>query len=190
MLNDAFNYVGQEGVDGDYAEFGVFEGRLVTAAWEAIERYGLGQTSIHAYDSFEGLPPVHGVDEGGPFSKGQFRSPRGVFDAETRNIPAERLTVTEGLFDASLPRADKHRIAVAWVDCDLYESTVPVLDFLTTQLQDGSVLVFDDWFCFHGRPDRGEQRACREWLDANPEISLVPYRDFHWAGRSFLVNRD
>jgi hypothetical protein len=113
-----------------------------------------------------------------------------VFDAETRKIPAERLTVTGGLFDVSLPRADRHRIAVAWVDCDLYESTVPVLDFLTTQLQDGAVLVFDDWFCFHGRPDRGEQRACREWLDANPEISLVPYRDFHWAGRSFLVNRD
>jgi hypothetical protein len=41
----------------------------------------------------------------------------------------------------------------------------------------------------HGRPDRGEQRACAEWLAANPDISLVPYRDFHWAGRSFLVNR-
>jgi hypothetical protein len=146
--------------------------------------------SMHAYDSFEGLPPPQGVDAGGTFQAGQFRSPRSVFDAETRNIPAERRSVTEGLFDVSLPQAEKHKIALAWVDCDLYESTVPVLDFLTTQLQDGSVLVFDDWFCFHGRPDRGEQRACREWLDANPEISLVPYRDFHWAGRSFLVNRD
>jgi O-methyltransferase len=190
MLNDAFNYVQQEGVDGDYAEFGVFEGRLVTAAWEAIQRYGLNQVSMHAYDSFEGLPSARGADEGGPFRGGQFRSPRHVFDAETRKIPAERLTVTEGFFDVSLPQADQHSIAVAWVDCDLYESTVPVLDFLTTQLQDGSVLVFDDWFCFHGRPDRGEHRACREWLEANPHISLVPYRDFHWAGRSFLVNID
>ncbi len=190
MLNNAFNYVGYEGVEGDYAEFGVFEGRLFSAAWETIQRYGLSHVSMHAYDSFEGLPPPQDVDAGGSFSAGQFRSPRSVFDAETRKIPAERRTVTEGLFDVSLPRADKHKIAVAWVDCDLYESTVPVLDFLTTQLQDGSVLVFDDWFCFHGRPDRGEQRACREWLEANPEISLVPYRDFHWVGRSFLVNRE
>lgn len=190
MLNNAFCYVQQEGIEGDYAEFGVFEGRLLSAAWQAIQRYGLSRASMHAYDSFEGLPAVQGVDEYGPFRTGQFRSPRRVFDAETRKIPAERLTVTEGLFDVSLPGADKHRIAVAWVDCDLYQSTVPVLDFLTTQLQDGAVLVFDDWFCFHGRPDRGEQRACREWLDANTEISLVPYRDFHWAGRSFLVNRD
>src|SRR4051794_30455488 len=146
MLNDAFNYVQQEGIDGDYAEFGVFEGRLVSAAWEAIQRYGLSQTTMHAYHSFEGLPAVQGVDEAGPFRRGEYRSPRRVFEAETRKIPAERLTVTEGLFDVSLRRADKHRIAVAWVDCDLYESTVPVLDFLTTQLQDGSVLVFDDWF--------------------------------------------
>ena len=190
MLHNAFNYVRNEGVEGDYAEFGVWEGRLVAAAWEAIQRHGLSRMSMHAYDSFEGLPAVQGVDEGGPFSTGQFHGPRHVFDAETRKIPAERLTVTAGLFDDSLPQAEKHRIAVAWVDCDLYESTIPVLEFLTTQLQDGSVLVFDDWFCFHGRPDRGEQRACREWLDASPEISLVPYRDFHWAGRSFLVNRD
>jgi O-methyltransferase len=191
MLNDAFCYVQQEGIEGDYAEFGVFQGRLCSAAWEAIERYGLShRVSMHAYDSFQGLPAARGVDEGGPFRKGQYHGPRRMFDYETRKIPADRLTVTEGFFDVSLPRAEKHRIAVAWVDCDLYESTVPVLDFLTSQLQDGSVLVFDDWFCFHGRPDRGEQRACREWLDANPEISLVPYRDFHWAGRSFLVNRN
>ncbi len=189
MLNAAFNFVQHEGIDGDYAEFGVFEGRLVSAAWEAIQRYGL-RASIHAYDGFEGLPAAQGLDEDGPFKQGQFRSPKRVFETETRRIPADRLTVTEGLFDASLPRAEKHRLAVAWVDCDLYESTVPVLDFLTPQLQDGSVLVFDDWFCFHGRPDRGEQRACSEWLDANPEISLIPYRDYHSFGRSFLVNID
>jgi O-methyltransferase len=190
MLNNAFCYVQQEGIEGDYAEFGVLEGRTFSEAWQAVLRYGLSRTAVHAYDSFEGLPDVQGVDEGGPFSTGQFKSARHVFDAATRNIPADRLTVTEGFFDASLPRAEKHRIAVAWVDCDLYESTVPVLDFLTSQLLDGSVLVFDDWFCFHGRPDRGEQRACREWLSAHPEIRLVPYRDFHWGGRSFLVNRD
>lgn len=190
MLNNAFTFVEQEGIGGDYSEFGVFEGRLFSAAWEGIQRHGLHEMSMHAYDSFEGLPAVRGFDENSQFKEGQFRSPRSVFDAETRSIPADRRTVTEGLFDSSLPRAEKHRVAVAWVDCDLYESTVPVLDFLTDQLQDGSVLVFDDWFCFHGRPDRGEQRACREWLEANPGISLVHYRDFHWAGRSFLVNRD
>ena len=34
-------------------------------------------------------------------------------------------------------------VAVAWVDCDLYESTQPVLEFLTGRLQDGSLIFFD-----------------------------------------------
>jgi hypothetical protein len=80
-----------------YAEFGVFEGRLCSAAWQAIQRYGPSRVSMHAYESFEGLPAVQRVDEDGPFRTGEYRSPRHVFDAETRKIPAERLTVTEGL---------------------------------------------------------------------------------------------
>ncbi|MEA2177141.1 MAG: O-methyltransferase [Solirubrobacteraceae bacterium] len=189
MLNQAFGYVRNERIAGDYAEFGVLEGRTFVEAWYAAQRHGLGHVGFHAYDSFAGLPEVEGVDAGGPFSRGEFASPRSVFDRVTSPVPSSRMTVTEGFYDRTLPGADKRPDAVAWIDCDLYESTVPVLDFLTDQLQDGSVLIFDDWFCFHGRPDRGEQRACGEWLAAHPEISLVPYRDFHWAGRSFLVNR-
>jgi O-methyltransferase len=189
MLNDAFGYVANEGIEGDYAEFGVLEGRTFAEAGNAADRYGLRQMNFHAYDSFAGLPEIEGVDAGGPFRTGQFSSPREVFDSATKRIPAARRTVTEGFYDQTLPSAERHRLAIVWIDCDLYESTVPVLEFITDQLQDGSVLIFDDWFCFHGRPDRGEQRATGEWLNTHPEIRLVPYREFHWAGRSFLVNR-
>jgi O-methyltransferase len=48
---------------------------------------------------------------------------------------------------------------VIWVDCDLYESTVPVLDFITEYIQDGTVIIFDDWYSFRADPDRGEQKA-------------------------------
>jgi hypothetical protein len=65
---------------------------------------------------------------------------------------------------------------------------VCALDFVTDLVQDGTVVAFDDWYNFRARPDRGEQRACREWLERNPAITLVPYRDFHWAGRAFVVN--
>jgi hypothetical protein len=104
------------------------------------------------------------------------------------------VTVVEGFFDTSLDRSQQPAMgldaaAIVWIDCDLYVSTVPVLDYITDLLVDGSVVVFDDWYCYHARPDRGEQRACTEWLDRNPDVTLVPYRDFHWAGRSFIVNR-
>jgi hypothetical protein len=83
---------------------------------------------------------VEGVDAGGPFSRGEFASPRSVFDRVTSPVPSARMTVTEGFYDRTLPGAENRPVAVAWIDCDLYESTVPVLDFLTDGLQDGSVL--------------------------------------------------
>lgn len=190
MLNMAFGFIRNEQVAGDYAEFGVLRGRTFLEAWYAAQRHGLDGMTFHAYDSFEGLPEIRGPDEGGPFRSGDFTAPRRIFDATVAAIPDDRRTVTEGFFEAVLPTATRRRIAIAWVDCDLYESTVPVLSFLTDQLQDGSVLVFDDWFCFRGRPDRGEQRACAEWLSQHSAITLSPYRDFHWAGKSFIVNRE
>ena len=40
------------------------------------------------------------------------------------------------------------------VDCDLYQSTVPVLAFLADLLQDGTVVLFDDWYCFREADDQ------------------------------------
>lgn len=105
-----------------------------------------------------------------------------------------RVRIVDGFYENTLTSERKQelgikRVAIAWIDCDLYSSTVPVLDFLSDVLVDGAVLCFDDWYCFNGRPDRGEQRACAEWLNAHPQIKLVEYQNFHWAGRSFIVNR-
>lgn len=98
----------------------------------------------------------------------------------------------EGWFYRTLAEPDAiplQKVAVAWVDCDLYESTVPVLEYLTPRLAQGAIIVFDDWYCFQGASDRGEQRACREWLEANRDIELVPWQSHHWAGRAFIFRR-
>jgi O-methyltransferase len=188
MLTMAFGFLANERVRGDYAEFGVLAGRTFLEAYLASKRFELESMAFHAYDSFEGLPHVQGIDAEGPFTTGQFASPRSVFDSVTEEVPLQRKTVTHGFYDASLLNAPRHELALVWIDCDLYESTVPVLDFITDQVTEGTVLVFDDWYCYRGRPDRGEQRACVEWLADNPHITLVPYRTFHWAGQSFIVN--
>ncbi len=196
MLNIAFDYVAYGGVPGHYLEFGVLDGGTFVRAWRASRRNRLSNMRFFAFDSFAGLPRLSDVDEGGEFSEGELAVSRDVFEEELRRaaVDLSRVTVVEGFFDTTLDRSAQPAMgldgaAVVWVDCDLYVSTVPVLDYITNLLVDGSVLVFDDWYCYHARPDRGEQRACAEWLDRNRDLTLVPYRDFHWAGRSFIVNR-
>jgi hypothetical protein len=104
-----------------------------------------------------------------------------------------RVHVVQGWFCDSLAKDNPgienlDSVAIAWIDCDLYESTIPVLEFLNTRVQNGSLIFFDDWFCFKGRPDCGEQRACKEWLQQNPNIQLIDYVIFGWRGKSFIAH--
>ncbi len=64
---------------------------------------------------------------------------------------------------------------------------MPVLDFIKPRLSLGSVLLFDDWYTFRASPEKGEMRACREWLDRNSSLKLVQWRAFHFAGQAFIV---
>lgn len=191
MLSLAFKYVEAEGVVGDYAEFGVWMGRTFIEAWRVASKYAVPRR-FFAFDSFEGLPELGRHDEGSRFKAGQFKHSRTEFEARLgrARMPPSATTIVEGRFEETLLQPDRiglDRVAVAWIDCDLYASTVPVLDYLTRRLTPGSVLIFDDWFTFRASPAHGEMRACTEWLERNPELMLAPWRQFHFAGQSFIV---
>jgi O-methyltransferase len=192
ILAQAFNYAHSEQVPGAYAEFGVWTGRTFVEAWRIGRRTGTPRRYF-AYDSFEGLPEVQGEDQTGRWTTGEFSHSRRSFEARLRRarVPSSDVEIVEGFFDRTLePSVDEPReVAIAWVDCDLYISTVPVLNFLADRLSQGAILLFDDWFCFKGDPDAGEQKACNEWLARNPEITLIPWRQFNWAGQAFIVRR-
>jgi O-methyltransferase len=193
ILSLAFKYVSSEGVGGAYGEFGVWKGRTFIEAWRVNAKYEAERDFV-AFDSFEGLPELGERDSGGPFHEREFAHSRAAFDARLRRarIPAVDVTVVQGRFDESLARAEQVPLgpfAVAWIDCDLYESTVPVLDYLTSRIGPGTVLLFDDWYTFRASPEKGEMLACQEWLERNPQIAITPWRPFHFAGQSFIVQR-
>jgi O-methyltransferase len=195
ILTLAFSYLRSEGVDGDYAEFGVSTGRTFVEAWRVAQGIGGGRRRFFAFDSFAGLPEPEGGDATGRFVAGEFSQDRESLEARMRRarIPPSDVHVVDGFFEQSLADPDRiplQEIALAWVDCDLYTSTVPVLDYLTPRLAQGAILLFDDWFCFKGDFSKGEAKACSEWLERNPGITLVPWRQHHWASQAFIVRRD
>jgi O-methyltransferase len=191
MINTAIGYCSNNKMKGNFAEFGVFKGKTTIEAWKAAYRHGLSDMNFWLFDSFEGLPEVKGIDAGGQFVTNEFSNSRTDYENRLKEngLDFNRLEIVEGFFDESLPKTKTNELfSVVFIDCDLYESTVPVLNWLTDKLVDGAVLCFDDWYCFNGRADKGEQKATAEWLEANPSISLMPYREFHWGGKSFLVH--
>jgi O-methyltransferase len=184
---------------GGYFEFGVSRGVTFSYAMRTMQDL-FPQMPFVALDSFEGLPAPSGQDAAqgytSGFQAGEFSCSRQDFlnNVASAGGDINRVTIVEGWFDQSLAKGDRRiaglgKVAAAWIDCDLYESSIPVLDFLTDRLSVGSVLLFDDWRCFRNLPDRGEQRACREWLERNPQIKLAEFVDFGFHGVSFTVER-
>lgn len=117
-------------------EFGVFEGRTLRLISEA--RNG---ADVYGFDSFQGLPETW--REG--FAKGEFE-----VDAPP-HIPGAVLV--PGWFDETLaPFLETHPgpIDFAHIDCDLYSSTVTVLNHIAPRLRVGSVLQFDEYFNYPG----------------------------------------
>ena len=64
-----------------------------------------------------------------------------------------------------------------------------MLDFLLPRLKHGMIVAFDDYYCWSADQISGERRALLEFLEANTEWRFLQYRDFGWAGESFVVER-
>ncbi|HEX8931766.1 MAG TPA: TylF/MycF/NovP-related O-methyltransferase, partial [Patescibacteria group bacterium] len=163
----------------------------------------------YVFDSFVGLPRPTGIDKSfEQFKEGEFSFGRNEFIksviANTKlagkqittypNKKENKLFVVPGFYDQVLNKKLRNdlpdkKFSLVWIDCDLYKSTVPVLDFITDFLEHGSLLVLDDWFCFRGDPNLGQRKAIKEWLKKNKNISLVPYASYSWHGYSFIVHK-
>lgn len=188
--------VGAE-LPGDYVEFGVFRGTTFGYVAQMLTPLFPDMRFI-ACDSFEGLPAPKGIDaEAGytsSFTEGQFACTEDEFLANlrARTVDHTRVHTVKGWFDRTLApgnpaSADIAKVAFAWIDGDLYESTIPVLDFLTGRISLGTVLAFDDWHCYRNLANYGEQRACAEWLARNPQIKLNEFISFGFHGKAFTV---
>jgi len=183
-------------VHGDYFEFGVAEGGTFIVA-HGFARDSENPMHFYLFDSFEGLPACEGVDADGGFEEGEYASSLETVRGNIRDagIPADSYTPVQGFYDQSLTAELSDQIsceqaAVIYFDCDLYSSTRTALFWSAQYLQTGTILCFDDYFCFKADPNRGQQKAIQEFLVAHPKISLTEYHLFAWHGKSFVVRID
>jgi len=184
-------------IEGCYLEFGSAGGGSLTDAFYAARRYRrLKAMLFFVFDSFEGLPEPTGLDadEFRRYSKGDYACNLDRYRQNIRNrgVDLDRVICIPGWYADTLNEELKRKLpikkaSVVWIDCDLYESTVPVLEFITDYIQDGTVLIFDDWFSYKGRLDRGEARAFKEWLARNPSIQATEYHKVDRTMMSFIM---
>ncbi len=183
---------------GDYCEFGVFKGYTFLHAQNLAIEFGFEQMRFFGFDSFEGLPkPEEGdvVSDGPqPFHEGQYACSLDyvVDKLNTNGVDWNRTFLTKGYFDESLASAtvlnhNIKEIAIALVDCDLYSSTVDVLNFLESRLRSGSLVIMDDWKSYGEAKNVGQPRAFSELMERRPDFRFEHIFDYGSYGRVFCL---
>lgn len=116
-------------IDGLVAEFGVWQG-------ESLKRLAaMHKDTVHGFDSFEGLPEDCGAVKAGKFNeKGKV----------TFAVPGN-VELHIGWFNETLPVFEYEGPAkLLHIDCDVYTSTVDILDRFERNIVPGTVLAFDE----------------------------------------------
>lgn len=191
LVKNIASFLAVNKVEGDYLEFGVWEGKSFIFTYHITRKYKwLKKMRYYAFDSFEGLPESGQVDlkmgsmaihnwHQGKYSSGGVKT--FLSNVKKAGMPLKKVVCVPGYYEQSLNKKTKEnlplkKVAFVYVDCDLYESTVPVLDFITDYITEGTVIMFDDWFNYRGNPNKGEQRAFYEWLKKNPKIKAIEFQ--------------
>ena len=195
MIAQAMEFAKINEVGGDYFEFGLWQGKTFQYAHKMMRRYSLHGMKLRGFDSFQGLPD-HARTNDNIWHAGQFAYSRAALEKDLRNYGFRFIDyeLVEGFYDASLNdglvrglKAKQVRAAIVYIDCDLYESTRPVLRFIANFLQNGTIVCFDDYFNYKGSRDQGEARALNEFCAEYPAFEFMPYLTYSPLGQSFIV---
>lgn len=141
-------------IDGMVCEFGVYKGESLTQ----IAQYFPDRT-VHGFDSFIGLPESwSGTSKNaGAFDIGGTPPP----------VPVDNVEFHVGFFDTTVPKFEANHqgpFAFVHLDADLYSSTKTVMDTLFDWFVPGTVIVFDEYFGYHGWQNH-EHKAFMELLE-------------------------
>lgn len=174
-LIDSVRYCVARGIDGAFAECGVWRGGSVLAMIHTLQQLGVSDRDVHLFDTFEGMTEPTGQDTSPyhPPATEIWEAERGrpwemLFDGETNServvreliaasgYPAERIHFSVGPVERTLPEQAPERIALLRLDTDWYESTRHELEHLYPRLERGGVLIIDDY---------GHWDGCRRAVD-------------------------
>jgi len=194
LMRRVFTALRFNAIDGAYAEFGCHGGMTFALAYRESRKIGY-DCPMWAFDSFRGLPPKSlSQDEHPAWIEGALKTSLPRFHRMCRlaGMKHEEYRVVPGFYQDTLNVGNFHqdmpeRISFAYVDCDLYTSAKSVMRFLASRIRHGTVVAFDDYFCFAENALAGERLACAEFLKENGTFIFSPYCQFGWHGMSFIA---
>ena len=196
-IKKALYITAHDSVYGNYLEFGVFTGSSFNFAMKVnkkIEKlFGKMDCEFIGFDSFAGFGKIKKDDENPSFKDNIFSVDK---EKVLRNIKkcskGQKSKIIEGFYKDTIEnkttqdlKISKYRVVL--IDCDLKESTRLALEFIRPSIQEGTIILFDDYVFFKGNVDKGEYGAFNEFQKKYPEILFRRIFDYGYGSRAFIA---
>lgn len=197
-IKKALYITAHEQINGNYLEFGVFTGSSFNYAIKAnknIEKI-FGETNCEyiGFDSFKGFGEVKDEDIHPGFTDQFFSvNERKVIKNINKIAKGENFRLIKGFYQNTIKNKTTedleifNKSRVIMIDCDLKESTQLALEFIKPSLQEGTIILFDDFLDYKGSMEKGECGAFEDFKKKYPEILFRRAFDYGYRGRAFII---
>jgi len=182
---------------GSYLEFGVFTGSSFNFAikmHKKINRMWNMDSEFIGFDSFLGFGNIDKDDEHPWCKTSNFMvNEEKVLKNIKKCGKGERVRIIKGYFEDTIKNITTldnkiNKARVVLIDCDLKEPARLALEFIRPSIQEGTIILFDEYLCFKGNTNKGEYSAFNEFLDSCSEYSFRRAFDYGYGGRAFIAH--
>ena len=185
-----------ENISGDYLEFGVFTGSSFTHAmrcFNAMEHYNptILKTCFHGFDSFEGFGSLSENEKHLFYTDQNFTTDYNKVVARA-NSARKKLSFTlhKGFFSETLREGPESlgikKSRIIFIDSDTYSSASDALNFSISTMQQGTYLIFDDFYSYRGSWNQGVAKAFRE-LAKSQKIKTRKVFNYGMGGVVYVI---
>jgi hypothetical protein len=209
VFNWVWGYVTTSQIEGDYIEFGVYQGNTFIESWrqwkfyekwvseqlksseewrkKTWSEYSNNKPQFYGIDSFSGIPENYESDV--HFSEGTYSAEKEyVYKRCVKNgMDNNQFKLIESFYSALTVDELPDKASVIHIDSDLYQSAIEALRLCRKSIQQGTVVLFDDYNCFSASNDQGERKALKEF-SAETGIIFEPWFSYRNVGQVFLCH--
>ena len=203
-----FFLVNFERVEGDYLEFGVYEGSSLITAYKVHQSSSKQDGLVNlkkpidrkfiGFDSFEGGFKYYDKNDSHEncvegHLKSSFLKPQ----KRLKKISKESFFLINGFVEETLPSITRNnytigdykltKIAVVLIDMDLKNPAIEALNFCKEKLQVGSIIVIDNYFNYKTQADKGEFAAINNFFKNN-NIKYTDFGNYGLTGKIFIIS--
>ena len=156
--------------------------------------FGNTNCNFFGFDSFQGFGSISEDDKHPAFKDELFSvDTQKVLKNIKKNSGNQNYKITQGFFENTIKGKKAsdlgiEKARVVMFDCDLKNPTLIALEFIKSSLQEGTIILFDDYIFYKGNKTKGEYSAFQEFKKNNSNISFRDAFEYGYGSKAFIVS--